>query len=68
MLGARFEEPANPRLDQLQREGDVCFFDIQKVKNANSQRHLTASRLRRVGFSCLRRSVARERRDAAPPS
>jgi integrase len=31
--GARLEELASLRLDQLQREGDVWFFDIQKAKN-----------------------------------
>lgn len=34
---ARLLAPASLRLDQLQREGDVWFFDIQKAKNANLQ-------------------------------
>lgn len=43
--GARLEELASLRLDQLQREGDVWFFDIQKAKNANSQRRIPLHRV-----------------------
>lgn len=34
--GSRLEELASLRLDQIQREGDVWFFHIQKAENANS--------------------------------
>lgn len=43
--GARLEELASLRLDQLQREGDVWFVDIQKAKNANSQRRIPLHRV-----------------------
>jgi len=33
------------RLDQLQREGDGWFSDIQKAKNANSQRRIPLHRV-----------------------
>lgn len=43
--GARLEELASLRLDQLQREGDAWFFDIHKAKNANSQRRIPLHRV-----------------------
>nr|WP_244098071.1 tyrosine-type recombinase/integrase [Burkholderia ambifaria] len=42
---ARLLALASLRLDQLQREGDVWFFDIQKAKNANSQRQIPLPRV-----------------------
>lgn len=43
--GARLEELASLSLSQIQREGDVWFFDIQKAKNANSQRRIPLHRV-----------------------
>nr|WP_230956054.1 hypothetical protein [Burkholderia cepacia] len=42
---ARLLALASLRLDQLQREGDVWFFDIQKAKNANSLRRIPLQRV-----------------------
>ncbi|WP_186236140.1 tyrosine-type recombinase/integrase [Burkholderia gladioli] len=42
--GARLEELASLRVDQLQREGGIWFFDIQKAKNSNSQRRIPLHR------------------------
>ncbi len=42
---ARLLALASLRLDQLQREGGVWFFDIQKAKNANSQRRIPLHRV-----------------------
>nr|WP_244104311.1 site-specific integrase [Burkholderia gladioli] len=42
--GARLEELASLSLAQVQREGDVWFFDIQKAKNAASQRRIPLHR------------------------
>jgi integrase len=42
--GARLEELASLSLAQIQREGDVWFFDIQKAKNSNSQRRIPLHR------------------------
>ncbi|WP_133647529.1 tyrosine-type recombinase/integrase [Paraburkholderia flava] len=43
--GARLEELASLRLDQVQREGEVWFFDVEKAKNANSQRRIPLHRI-----------------------
>jgi integrase len=43
--GARLEELASLRLDQVQREGEVWFFDVEKAKNANSQRRIPLHRV-----------------------
>lgn len=43
--GARLEELASLRLDQVQREGEVWFLDIEKAKNANSQRRIPLHRV-----------------------
>jgi integrase len=43
--GARLEELASLRLDQLQRKGEFWFFNIQKTKNANSRRRIPLYRV-----------------------
>ncbi|AEA61953.1 putative phage-related integrase [Burkholderia gladioli BSR3] len=42
--GARLEELASLRIDLLQSEGGIWFFDIQKAKNSNSQRRIPLHR------------------------
>lgn len=43
--GARLEEVASLSLPQIQREGRIWFFDIQKAKNSNSQRRIPFHRV-----------------------
>ncbi|ASL44693.1 Tyrosine recombinase XerC [Burkholderia sp. AD24] len=42
--GARLEELASLSLSQLQKEGDVWFFELVKAKNANSLRRIPLHR------------------------
>jgi integrase len=42
--GARLEELASLSLAQLQKDGDVWFFDLVKAKNANSLRRIPLHR------------------------
>jgi integrase len=43
--GARLEELASLALSQIQQEGGIWFFDIQKAKNSNSQRRIPLHRV-----------------------
>ncbi|WDD95187.1 site-specific integrase [Burkholderia sp. FERM BP-3421] len=43
--GARLEELASLSLSQIQKEDGIWFFDIQKAKNANSQRRIPLHRV-----------------------
>jgi integrase len=42
--GARLEELASLALSQVQRDGEIWYFEIAKAKNANSQRRIPLHR------------------------
>ncbi|CAE6760615.1 site-specific integrase [Paraburkholderia aspalathi] len=43
--GARLEELASLAVSQVQRDGDVWFFELVKAKNSNSLRHIPLHRV-----------------------